>query len=124
MLYLVIECRSTKWTCYVHPYILMYSSNAFLFMLQVHIRAFLPNRPCQHNTRQCTLMTMVMTPRVQSEIPAGGCSYIYLVGDFSFSRLPEDEQLLVAPFVMRTLCMAAPRGRGGHCDLTALLWIP
>ena len=40
------------------------------------------------------------------EIPAGGCSYIYLVGDFSFGRLPEDEQLLVVPFVMRTLRMA------------------
>ena len=32
--------------------------------------------------------------------------YIYLVGDFSLSRLPEDEQLLVVPFVMRTLRMA------------------
>ena len=40
------------------------------------------------------------------EIPAGGCSYIYLVGDFSFGRLPEDEQLLVVPFVMRTLRVA------------------
>ena len=40
------------------------------------------------------------------EITAGGCSYIYLVGDFSFSRLPEDEQLRVVPFVMRTLRMA------------------
>ena len=26
------------------------------------------------------------------EIPAGGCSYIYLVGDFSLGRLPEEEQ--------------------------------
>ena len=40
------------------------------------------------------------------EIPAGGGSYIYLVGDFSFGRLPEDEQQLVVPFVMRTLRMA------------------
>ena len=40
------------------------------------------------------------------EIPAGSCSYIYLVGDFSFGRLPEDEQLLVVPFVMRTLRIA------------------
>ena len=30
------------------------------------------------------------------EIPAGGYSYIYLVGDFSFGRLPEDEQLCMA----------------------------
>ena len=37
------------------------------------------------------------------EIPAGGCFYVYMVGDFNFGRLPEDEQLLVVPFVMRTL---------------------
>ena len=40
------------------------------------------------------------------KIPAGGCSYIYLVDNFSFTRLPEDEQLVVIPFVMRTLLMA------------------
>ena len=40
------------------------------------------------------------------EIQAGRCSYIYLVGDFSFGRLPEDEQLLGVPFVMCTLRMA------------------
>ena len=40
------------------------------------------------------------------EIPAGGCSYIYLTGDFSFGRLPEEEQLVVIPFLMRTLRMA------------------
>ena len=27
------------------------------------------------------------------EIPAGGYSYVYLVGDFSFERLPEDKIL-------------------------------
>ena len=40
------------------------------------------------------------------EIPAGGCSYIYHKGDFSFISLPEEEQLVVIPFVMRTLRMA------------------
>ena len=40
------------------------------------------------------------------EIPAGGCSHIYLEGDFSFDRLPEEEQLVVIPFVMRTVSMA------------------
>ena len=41
------------------------------------------------------------------EIPAGGCFYLYLKGDFSFTRLPyEEEQLVVIPFVMRTLRMA------------------
>ena len=40
------------------------------------------------------------------EIPAGGCSYIYLVGDFNFGRLPKDKQLLVVSFVLCTLRMA------------------
>ena len=39
------------------------------------------------------------------EIPAGECSYIYLTGDFSFGRLPEEEQLVVIPLLMRTLRM-------------------
>ena len=39
------------------------------------------------------------------EIPAGGCSYKYLVGDFSFTRLHEEEQLVSIPCVMRTLRM-------------------
>ena len=43
---------------------------------------------------------------IMEEISAGGCSYIYLVGDFSFGRLPKEEQLVVIPFVMRTLRMA------------------
>ena len=50
------------------------------------------------------------------EIPAGGCSYIYLVGDFSFGCLPEDKQLLVVPFVMRTLRMAGL----GECSFDPL----
>ena len=40
------------------------------------------------------------------EIPAGGCSYVYLTVDFSFGRLPEEEQLVVITFLKRTLCMA------------------
>ena len=40
------------------------------------------------------------------EIPAGECSYIYLTGDFSFGRLPEEEQLVIIPLLMRTLRMA------------------
>ena len=47
------------------------------------------------------------------EIPTGECSYMYL-GDFSLGRLPEDEQLLVVPFVMRTLRMAGL----GECPCT------
>ena len=37
------------------------------------------------------------------EIPAGGCSYVYLMDDFRISRLPNNEQILVVRFVMRTL---------------------
>ena len=41
---------------------------------------------------------------------------MYTVGDFSFGCLPEDEQLLVIPFVMRTL-----RKTGlGECDVGSL----
>ena len=43
---------------------------------------------------------------IMEEIPAEGCSYVYMVGDSSFGRLPEDEQLVVIPVVMRTLRMA------------------
>ena len=87
---------------------LMYSSNAFLFMLQVHMGAFSLNRPCQPFTRLIYLDDHGYDAEgtIMEEIPVGGCSYIYLVGDFSFTRLPEDEQLLVVPFVMRTLRMA------------------
>ena len=72
------------------------------------MRAFSPNRPCQHNTRLVYLDDHGYDAEgtIMEEIPAGGCSYIYLVGDFSFGRLPENEQLLVVPFVMRTLRMA------------------
>ena len=61
-------------------------------------------------------VTMVMTRRggIIKQIAAGGCSYIYLVGDFSFTsvtyiprgwHIPEEEQLVVIPFVMRSLRM-------------------
>ena len=42
---------------------------------------------------------------ISEEIPSGGCFYVYLVFDFSFGRLSEDEQLLVVPFIMRILHM-------------------
>ena len=42
---------------------------------------------------------------IMEEILAGRCSYVYK-GDFSFGFLPEDEQLLIIPLVMRILCMA------------------
>ena len=79
MLYLVIECRITECTCFVQPHILMYSSNAFLFMLQVHVRAFSHNRPCQHNTRLVYLDDRGYNAEgtIMEEIPAGECFYIY-----------------------------------------------
>ena len=92
MLLFVIECS-------IHSHMLMYSSNTLLFTLQVHVRAFLPHRPCEHNTRQVYLDDHGHDAEggIMEQIPAGGCSYIYLVDDFSFGRLPEDEQLLVVP---------------------------
>ena len=53
---------------------------------------------------------------IMEEIPAGGCCYVCLVGDFSFAHLSEDEQLLVIPFVMRTLPMVGL----GECTLGPL----
>ena len=51
---------------------------------------------------------------VIEEILAGGCCY--LVGDFRLGGLPEDEQLLVTPFVMQNLHMAGLRSVPlGHC---------
>ena len=38
---------------------------------------------------------------MMEEIPAGGCFYIYLVGNFSFCRIPEEEHLVVIPFTLR-----------------------
>ena len=108
MLSSVIECGITEYACYVHSDMLIHCSNTFLFMSQVHMRAFSPNRPCQHNTRLVYLDDHGYDAEgsIMEEIPAGGCTYVYLVGDFTFERLPEDEQLLVVPFVMRTLRMA------------------
>ena len=42
---------------------------------------------------------------IREDIPARGCSYVYLVNDS-----PEEEQLVVIPFVMRTLLMAGMQG--------------
>ena len=99
-------------------------------MSQVHMRAFSPNRPCQHNTRLVYLDDHGYDAEgtIMEEIPAGGCTYVYLVGDFSFERLREDEQLLVVPFVMRTLrgvsfWSLASGGRRGGWDKAALLWV-
>ena len=63
------------------------------------MRAFSLDRPCQHNTRLVYLDDHGYDAEdaIMEEIPAGGCSYIYLVNAFSFGRLPEDEQLLVVP---------------------------
>ena len=47
---------------------------------------------------------MVMTRRITLWI-----SYVFLFCSFSFGSLPEDEQLLVIHFVMRTLRMARLR---------------
>ena len=86
-------------------------------MLQVHMRAFSPDRPCQHNIRLVYLDDNGYDAdgAIMEEIPAGGCSYIYLVGNLSFGRFSEDKQLLVS-FVMRTLRMAGL----GECPIGPL----
>ena len=53
---------------------------------------------------------------VTEEIPAGGCSWVYMLDDCSLERLPDDEQLLVIPSVMRTLRMVGL----GECDVGSL----
>ena len=50
------------------------------------------------------------------EIPAGGCSYVCMVGDFSFGLLSEDKKLLVIQFAMSTQRMAGL----GECDVGPL----
>ena len=62
--------------------------DTFLFMSQVHMRAFSSDRPCQHNTQLVYLYDHGYNGEGKSmeEIPAGGCSYVYLVGDFTIGR--------------------------------------
>ena len=75
---------------------------------------FLPHSVCRHNTQMIYLDDHGYDAegKDMEEIPTGGCSYVYIVGDFSFGLLPEDEQLLVI-FVMKTLPMAGL----GECDV-------
>ena len=89
-----------------------------VLVFQVYKATFSPYRACQHNIR------MVCHDdngddaegEIMEEIPAGGCSYVYLVGDFSFDRLHDNEQLLAIPFVRRTLRVAGL----GECDVGPL----
>ena len=79
---------------------------------------FSPHSVCRHNTQMDYLddYGYDAESKIMEEIPAGGYSYVYMVGDFSFGLLPEDEQLLVIPFVMKTLRMAGL----GECDVGPL----
>ena len=69
---------------------------------------FSPYSACQHNIRMVYLSDHNYNTEgdIMEEIPAGGCFYIYFVGNFSSGRLPEEEELVAIPFVMRTLRMA------------------
>ena len=54
-----------------------------------------------------TSMTMATMQRVNhGGDTAGGCSYLYMVDNFSFGLLLEDKQLFVISFIVRTLRMA------------------
>ena len=84
-------------------------SNAFLIVLQVDMQSLSPHRVCRHSIVMVYLCDhgYDVEGKIMEEIPAGGCSYLYLVGDFSFCRFSKEEQLVVVPFLM---LMAAVRG--------------
>ena len=69
-------------------YMLMNYSNRFLIVFQVHKTSFSPYRVCQHNIQIVYHSDHGYNAEgdIMEEIPAGGCSYIYLVGEFSFGR--------------------------------------
>ena len=92
---------SMQYHC-VRVYELFYT---FLIVSHVFTTIFLTYRACQHNIRMVYLSDHGYDAEgeIMEKIPAGGCSYIYLVGDISFGRLLEEEQLVVIPFVMQTL---------------------
>ena len=54
-----------------------------------------PHREFQHNIRMIYLSDHGYDAEgeIMEEIPTRGYSYIYPAGDFSFGRLPEEEQL-------------------------------
>ena len=54
---------------------------------------FLPHSVCRHNTQLVYLDDHGYDAegQIMEEILAGGCFYMYLVSDFSFRRLSEDE---------------------------------
>ena len=83
-------------------------SNAFLYVLQIDMTSLSPHRVCRHIIEKVYLSDHGYDSegRIIEEIPTGGCFCKYLAGDFSFGRLPEEEQLVVIPLLMRTLRMA------------------
>ena len=66
---------------------------------------FAEDRVCQHTTRIVYLDSHGYDAdgHIIEKITAVGCAYVYLVGDFNFSHVPDNDQLLVAPFIMRPL---------------------
>ena len=90
--------------------------------------AFSPNRPCQHNTRLVYLDDHGFDAEgtIMEEIPAGGW--------FQLFKLTWGRAVAGSPFCHThsaygwslgvSFWSLAPRGRGGHWDSTALLWVP
>ena len=64
-----------------------------IIIIHVYMTTFSPDSVCLHHTRMGYLDDRDYDAESGSmeEILAGGCSYVYLVGDFSFGLLPEDE---------------------------------
>ena len=84
-----------------------------LNVLQVDMTSLSPHRVCQHHFRMVYLSDHGYDAKgeIMEEVPAGGCFYIYLEGDFSFGRLPEEEQLVVISCVLCGLCAWLAWGR-------------
>ena len=64
-------------------YVLLYT---FFYVSQVFMTTFSPDTECQHNTRMVYLDDYAYDAEsvIIEEIPAGGCFYVYMVGDVSF----------------------------------------
>ena len=60
-------------------------------------------RVCQHITRMVYIDGHgydAESPIIE-KIPDGGCVYVYVVGDFNFSCISDNEQLPVVPLIIR-----------------------
>ena len=71
----------------------LYTILIYSFVFQVQITTFSPYRAYQHNFCMVYLNDHGYDAEgeIVEEIPTKECFRVYLIGDFSFGRLPEDE---------------------------------